>query len=244
MTRRYLVTGAASGLGRAIATDLLSEQDTTLYLLIRGPTSIPVAIASDLDRAMFYGLDWQIADFAQVRRFVKESAEAAPFDGVVHCAGKEDICLLHSASEARWDRTMAGARGAMALLSAVAQRGVMRAGGSVVLISSVAAHRGAAGMAAYSASKGAIEAMARSAARELAPRHIRVNVVAPGAFRSPMHDRVSTPMAEATRARYAEMHPLGVGNVDAVVDAVKHLLSPAARWTTGSTMVVDGGFLS
>jgi NAD(P)-dependent dehydrogenase (short-subunit alcohol dehydrogenase family) len=81
------------------------------------------------------------------------------------------------------------------------------------------------------------------AAIELAQRRIRVNCVAAGAFRSPMHERIVKRMPSGEDA-YAAKHPLGIGPVEAVRDAVLHLLSDASRWTTGTTVVVDGGYLA
>jgi NAD(P)-dependent dehydrogenase (short-subunit alcohol dehydrogenase family) len=131
---------------------------------------------------------------------------------------------------------------AFAILRAAASKGVMADGGSIVLMSSVAAHRGTAGMVAYSAGKGAIEAMVRSAAAELAPRRIRVNALAAGAFRSPMHDRITKRMPQAAQDAYSASHPLGFGSVEDVARAVLNLLDEP--WTTGTVRIVDGGYLS
>ena len=188
-------------------------------------------------------------DFLEVN-FSHETAEeisdtlveyGTKYDGIIHCAGAEIIRPLKSARNCRWEDGMMCARSAMGLLAAAAQ-GIVNPGGSVVLMSSVGAQRGTAGMVAYSAGKGAIEAMTRSAAVELAPMNIRVNAVAAGAFATPMHQRIVNKMAPSSVAAYAQKHPLGFGPVERVRDAVLFLLSDASAWTTGTVMVVDGGF--
>ncbi len=221
---RYLLTGATGGLGRAIRGALV-EGGADVVPFTRGEVTYwAPESAADAVRAL--------------------ASDGGAFAGVVHCAGAEVVAPLRLTTNEQYGRAMACAEIAFGLLRAAACKGVMADGASIVLISSVAAHRGTAGMAAYAAGKAAIEAMARCAAVELAPRGIRVNVVAPGAFHSPMHDRLTKRMPAEAVGAYAAKHPLGIGSVDAVRDAVLHLLSPAARWTTGTVVVVDGGLLA
>ena len=240
--RRYLISGASSGLGLSVALELQQRgHDLAILTRLGGALrtieqlgACPLEIAqAEADFASLEGVTWA----------TKTLAETAPFDGVIHCAGAEVVSPLRLTTDAQYRAAMMAADSAFAILRAAASKGVMADGGSIVLMSSVAAHRGTAGMAAYSASKAAIEGMARSAAVELAARRIRVNCVAAGAFRSPMHDRITKRMLQAGQDAYAAAHPLGIGEVEAVRDAILHLLSDAARWTTGSTVVVDGGFL-
>jgi NAD(P)-dependent dehydrogenase (short-subunit alcohol dehydrogenase family) len=221
----YLITGASGGLGSSIAAALTARGDTITTLSRHGADfGLAAAVTSCASTTTMHG---------------------RPFDGMIHCAGAEVVAPLRLTSDEQYRTAMIAASSAFALLRAAAKRGVMVDGGSIVLMSSVAAHRGTPGMTAYSAGKAAIEAMVRCAAVELAPRRLRVNAVAAGAFTSPMHERIvrGMPNVDAVIA-YKAKHPLGFGSVDAVRDAVLHLLSDAARWTTGSTLVVDGGLLA
>lgn len=229
--KRYLVTGATGGLGWAVQNALRMRGGTEVITMARGQHVLPQPV-----------INWDFgADAAETSKVIRT---LGPLDGIVHCAGTELVAPLRLTTDEQYRTAMMAADSAFAILRAAASKGVMADGGSIVLMSSVAAHRGTAGMAAYSAGKAAIEGMARSAAVELAPRRIRVNCVAAGAFRSPMHDRITKRMPQAGQDAYAAKHPLGIGEVEAVRDAVLHLLSDAARWTTGSTVVVDGGFLA
>lgn len=230
LMKRYLVTGATSGLGKAVAYSLLADGHLITTI---GRRDANFSEPSDVARAVRASITIPGA-----------THQGEPFDGIVHCAGAEVIHALRVATATSYNIGMTAAHSAFGVLMAAAQRGTVVDGGSIVLMSSVAAHRGTPGMAAYSAGKAAIEAMARCAALELAPRRIRVNCVAAGAFRSPMHDRLTSRMPAAAQDAYAELHPLSIGPVEAVRDAVLHLLGDASAWTTGSTVVVDGGFLA
>jgi NAD(P)-dependent dehydrogenase (short-subunit alcohol dehydrogenase family) len=231
--KRYLVTGARGGLGWVVQHALRMRcGDTEVITMARGEHALPPPV-----------IHWNFAAAPTATTAVIR--ELGPLDGIVHCAGVEVIAPLRLTSDVQYRAAMMAADSTFAILRAAASKGVMVDGGSIVLMSSVAAHRGTAGMAAYSAGKAAIEGMVRAAAVELAPRKIRVNAIAAGAFRSPMHLRIldRMPAADSIDA-YAAAHPLGFGTVEDVRDAALYLLSDAARWTTGTTMVVDGGYLA
>lgn len=169
-----------------------------------------------------------------------QDAVGDQFDGVFHAAGVERLEPLRDLGADKDDPALALAINLLAM--AGARRGLVKDGGSIVLMSSVAAVRGTPGMAAYSAGKAAIEALARSAAVELAPRKIRVNCIRAGAFRSPMHERISKRLTDEQHQAYFERHPLGFGTTDDIAQAAIFLLSDASRWVTGACFPIDGGY--
>lgn len=115
---------------------------------------------------------------------------------------------------------------------------IARGAGSIVNISSVNGVRGNAGVAVYSATKAALDGFTRALARELGPRNIRVNSLAPGYFDS---DMVAA-LGERQRRAILRNTPLGrLGTIDEIAAAVLFLLSPAASFITGQTIVIDGG---
>ena len=115
-------------------------------------------------------------------------------------------------------------------------------GAAAVLVSSLAAHEGDCGNAAYAAAKGAVEGLLRPAAAELAPRGVRVNAVVLGVVDTPMARnswmaRCTPEQFDARRARY----PLGFGTPDKVADVIDFFLGEASAWITGQCLVADGG---
>ncbi len=229
MALRYLVTGSTGGLGLAVVDELrridLDGAEVEVESLNRADAdfSSPQAVSNAI--------------------LARSGALGRGFDAIVHCAGAAAIQPLRMHRDHTFADMMVAASCAYGILRAAACDAVSE-GGSIVLMSSVAAHRGTAGMAAYSAGKAAVEAMARCAAIELAPRGIRVNCVAAGAFESPMHQRITKRMPAASRDAYEARHPLGFGDARNVARTVVHLVSEGSSWTTGSTVVVDGGFLA
>lgn len=227
---RYLITGASGGLGSCIAAMLHTQNHVVLTMGRPGSGSHIEADLADYTPQ-------EVCD-----EITASVIKGAPFDGIVHCAGAEVVQPLRGHSMRSFAYAMAAMHSAFGILMAAADGAVVK-GGSIVLLSSVAAHRGVSGMVAYSAGKAAIEGMVRGAALELRRRQVRVNAVAPGAFRSPMHDRITRTLTEDGQREYAAKHPLGIGSREHVAEVCLQLLQ-AGWWQTGSTVIVDGGFLA
>lgn len=238
--KHVVVTGGSSGIGRATAI-LLSELGARLTLVGRR------AIALDETRMATGRPDahtCQLLDLADYDAVIASAREwpttIGAIDGLVHSAGVGGAGALRTLSRKGID-AVAGPNmyATLALLRAVASKGVAVDGSSVVVVSSAAALIGSAGLVAYSATKGAVQAIVRSAAVELKGRKIRVNAVAPGYVATPMMEqsRQSLLGFEAVEARQF----LGVLEPVEVAAAVAYLLSDAAKRVTGTTLVIDGG---
>jgi len=241
--QRFLVTGASSGLGLAVG-HLLAASGATVLGVGRNPERLEAAVASWQGSGHLACIqDLNGAD--EVAAFTKSLADAhGALNGIFHAAGNELLRPIRLSKQAQFDEAFGSAFFAAAGLSrAAAQKGVMVDGGALLFMSSVAGSAGKVGMAAYSASRAAVEGMVRSLACEFAPRAIRVNALAAGAVQTPMHDRITHGAAPGVVEAYASSHLLGFGNADDIANAAVYLLGPGGRWITGTTLVVDGGYL-
>jgi NAD(P)-dependent dehydrogenase (short-subunit alcohol dehydrogenase family) len=242
--RTALVTGASSGLGRAAAIALSKvgariivtgrdqeRLDATLEMLSGDGHA---AIASDLSNAD------QAADL------VKGAAQAhGPLDGIFHSAGIFSVLPAKMTKQRHIDEIFnASVPGAYGVARAVSQRNVMRDGGSIVFMSSVAGVRGNAGLTAYAGAKAAILGLNQALAVELAARRIRVNAIVAGTVATEMHLRMQASTTSEQGDANANKHLLGYGAPADVANAVLFLLSDAARWITGTSLTVDGGYLA
>jgi NAD(P)-dependent dehydrogenase (short-subunit alcohol dehydrogenase family) len=242
-SRRILVTGAGSGIGRATAR-LLSRLEARV-------------VAVDVDAGALASLQSELAGGGHVFKTVDLldvdaipawmadlTAAAGPLAGIVHCAGTQRIQPLRMLASAEYRPLLRlNTEAALALARGFQKKTVCEAeGGSIVFISSVMAWSGSAGAAAYSMSKAALHGLARSLAMELAGRRIRVNCVAPGFVRTPMLERIAALWEPGQLEQVAALHPLGLGEAEDVANAIAFLLADTGRWMTGSVLTVDGGY--
>lgn len=241
--QRFLVTGASSGLGRAVA-ELIAACGGQVLGAGRNAERLQGAVASWPGQGHVASVQ-DLTDADAAAAWAKALAEEhGPLNGIFHAAGTELLRPIRMSKQAQFDEAFGSAFFAAAgLARAAGQKGVMADSGALVFMSSVAGSAGKVGMAAYSASRAAVEGMVRSLACEFAPRGIRVNAIAAGAVQTPMHDRITQGAAPEVVDAYASSHLLGFGEPGDIAQAAVYLLSPAGRWITGTTMAVDGGYL-
>jgi NAD(P)-dependent dehydrogenase (short-subunit alcohol dehydrogenase family) len=242
--KTYLVTGASSGIGKAAAKALSGcgakviiagrdegRLDESLMSLLGGGHTKAVCAFEDADQVC----DW-------IKSLVESNGA---LDGVFHCAGTELIRPIRMTKQAQLSNIFGSSLfAAFGLARGLSQKNAMNDGGSIVFMSSVAGSVGQVGMTAYSAAKAAIDGMVRSLACELAPRKIRVNSVVAGAIKTAMHERLTHGNTEEVTLKYEQMHLLGFGEADDIAQCAIFLLGPGSRWITGTSLVVDGGYLA
>ena len=236
--RRALVTGASGGIGQGIARAL---HDLGGSVGLTGTRSeVLEALAAELgERARAVACD--LSDLAATETLIG-AAEAALGGGVdilVNNAGITQDNLALRLKEADWEAVWQVNLMSAARLSRLALRGMMRGRfGRIVNITSIVAVTGSPGQTNYAATKGAMIAMSKSLAQEVASRGITVNCVAPGFIESPMTDA----MAEDRRAQLLARVPLGrLGLAADVAACVAFLASDEAAYVTGQTLHVNGG---
>lgn len=242
--RQVVVTGAGRGLGRAMAADLAAAGARVVVADVRSDRAD--AVAADLSEAGHdvIAATVDVADEQSVAALAVETLAAGAVWGLVNNAGLADAVggkHFWELTVDEWDRIQAvNARGPWLVSRAFAP--AMRAvgGGRIVNVASDAALYGSPRLSHYIASKGSVLALTRAMAREVGDDGITVNAVAPGLTEGP--SAVGIP-AERHRLYAAGRAITRAQQPDDLVGAVRFLLSDAAGYITGQTLVVDGGFV-
>lgn len=244
-----LVTGAGQGIGRGIALKFAAE-GAAVGVLDVTPENIArtTQLINDNPNSpgQAVGLPCDVTDPDQVANAVERLAhEFQPIDIVVNNAAFLPGGAVHETSLEDWDAVFAvNVRGTYLTARAVIPSMLERGRGSIILMASVTGMLGLPGIAAYSATKGALIALARAMSTDYARHGIRVNSVSPGTIDSPMlHQfiaRQSNP--DPLLQQFNDMHPIGrIGQIDEVASVVLFLASDEASFVTGANYTVDGG---
>ena len=244
MTRRVVaITGAGGALGSALSSHFALEAETDLMLsdVSRPSLDATVDALPASEEATIETMLADVGDVAQVEAMVARTIERfGRLDVLISNAGVlSPNGRIHNLSTEDWERAFRiNVLGAVNGIRAAVP--VMREqhSGSIVLTASVSGLTAWSHAAPYCATKAAVIQLAKVAAVEYARDGIRVNCVCPGTFRSAIHAELPEQAVEAIAAR----HPLGLGAATDLVGAYSYLASDAARWTTGSALVVDGGY--
>jgi NAD(P)-dependent dehydrogenase (short-subunit alcohol dehydrogenase family) len=240
---QYLVTGASSGIGRA-AAEAIAATGGRVIAAGRNAERLANLLAS-LPGTGHAVSECSLVDADTTADWVKSLVEQhGAFNGVFHAAGIEQIRPVRLTKQAQVNDVFSSSVFAgFGIARAMAGRGALTDGGSIVFMSSVAGSSGQVGMSAYCAAKAALDGLVRSLACEFAPRSIRVNSIAAGAVQTEMHQRLMKGAVNDVIAAYESSHLLGFGEPADVANAALFLLGGASRWVTGTTMIVDGGYL-
>lgn len=244
-----LVTGAASGIGRAIAL-AFAHAGARVVLLDRDAargTEAARAISERGGAALFVPCDVALA--SECARALEETAAfLGSLHLLVHSAGIIRRASIPETSEEEWDRVLAVNLKAAYLLGRHALPWMARSGGGAVIhIASGWGLRGGRSAAAYCASKGGLVTLTKAMALDHAPQNIRVNCICPGDIDTPMLRSEASQLGEPLDGflEQAARRPLGrIGTPEDVAQAALYLASDAASFVTGAVLVVDGGGLA
>lgn len=239
--KRVLVTGAGSGIGRATAI-LLSELGASTVLVGRDAAKLTVT-SRRLATPDFAIEPFDLAKPDEIVEWLRNlAARHGRLDGLVHSAGIQTFNPLRTITVKAFERLLTSNTVSSAMLIKAMQFtdcGADQA--SIVVLASTAAILGTPANGLYGASKAAVMALVRTFALEAVGRNIRINAVAPALVDTEMVQRNRELMTEAAFQGMVEKHPMGIGRPDDVANAIVFLLSDAARWITGTTLVADGG---
>lgn len=236
-----LVTGASRGIGAAIARTL-AEKGAAVAVNYAGSAGAAAQVVASIEASggRAVALQADVSDPAAAAALVAETiAQLGGLDIVVNNAGITRDGLLVRMSDEDWSAVIAtNLTGVFNVTRAATKFLMKQRSGSIVNVASVVGLVGNAGQANYAAAKAGIIGMTKSVARELAPRGVRVNAVAPGFIETDMTSSLPEAVCDAARAQIA----LGAfGSADDVANGVAFLAGDEARYITGQTLAIDGG---
>jgi meso-butanediol dehydrogenase/(S,S)-butanediol dehydrogenase/diacetyl reductase len=241
-TRVIAITGAGGTLGAALSSRFADEPDTDVVLSDVSAASLEATVNGlPTRRGAVETLPADVGEIADVEAVVSLAVERfGRIDVLISNAGVlSPNGRIHNLATEDWERAFrVNVLGAVNGIRAAVPVMRKQQSGSIILTASVAGLTAWSHAAPYCATKAAVIQLAKVAAVEYARDGIRVNCVCPGTFRSGIHADLPAEAIDAIAAK----HPLGLGTAADLVGAYSYLASDASRWTTGSAIVVDGGY--
>jgi NAD(P)-dependent dehydrogenase (short-subunit alcohol dehydrogenase family) len=242
--RLALVTGAASGIGRATAR-VLAERGATVFAVARRAAALETLAAEEALQGRCHSMPGDLTDTAFCQRLIDAvGARGAGLDIMVNAAGILVGGTWETTDLEAWDQSMDINLRSIFHLTRLAIPLLKERQGAIVNVSSVTGTRAFPGVLAYCVSKAGVDQLTRCLALELAAHGVRVNAVNPGVVRTELHRAGG--MEESAYTAFLEhsrsTHPLGrVGQPEEVAELIAFLASSRAGWITGETIAIDGG---
>lgn len=236
--KTILITGASSGIGKAVAQECAAA-GATCIITARNEERLSVTLNS-LDGE---GHQYMLADLSNSECIETIVEQLPKLDGVVSCAGIVETKILKFTEEDDLLRLFnTNAFSSIRLIRTLVQQKKLKKEASIVIISSISGVKcGYLGGSIYGATKGALEGFTKAIALELAPQKIRVNTITPGMVETSLlkDSEIDSELLEADKQKY----PLKrYGNPEEVGYSAVYLLSDATKWMTGTSLLIDGGY--
>ena len=243
MSRVALVTGGSRGIGRAVSMELAARGCTVAVNYAKRDDAAAEAVEAILaggGKACAFRADVSRSEEA-ADLFARVEEQIGRPEILINNAGATEDALLARLDEESWDRIIAVNLKSVYLCSKAALRGMLRARwGRIVSLGSVAGVSGNPGQTNYAASKAGIAAFSKSLSKEVGPRGITVNVVAPGFIETDLTARLGPKVVERVRSNTSLRR---LGQPEEVASAIGFLASEEASYITGQVLAVDGGLV-
>lgn len=241
--KNIVITGASSGIGRQCAMTA-SHYGANIILVARDKERLKKTY-NRLAEGNHLWISQDITEYDKLEELVNQSVQQiGKISGFIHSAGIEMTLPLRNMKPTHYERLFSvNVISGFELAKIISKKKYFdEKSTSFVFISSVMGKLGQTGKIAYCSSKGALIAGCKAMALELASKHIRVNCLLPGIVKTEMSDKLFENISEESMNSIKAMHPLGLGKPEDIANACVFLLSDAARWITGTSLIVDGGY--
>jgi len=237
--KTILVTGASSGIGRQVAVSIC-EMGGNVVITGRDQQRL-----NETFSLLKSGNNLQIlADLQKEEELQALMAAIPSLDGIVNCIGIVKPFPIKFLSEEKIADTFdINYKTQVLLMAQISRQKKLNKNASVVFISSISAAHPHKGGAMYAGSKAALEAFSKVMALEFFQQGIRSNCLVPAMVKTPMYEYAEKDASKEKLDEHVSKYPLGVGTPEDVANAAIFLLSDAARWITGTSITLDGGFL-
>ncbi len=239
----FLVTGASSGLGKAIALKIIALGGSVIAVS-RNSDKLNLSRNEAVNPERFSIEPFDLSTrLEEIPDFIKQLAKKhGKLTGLIHSAGIGGVTPLKALDLAE-AKSMFDINyfSALMLAKGFCDKRVCTANASMVILSSIASLQGNSGLNNYSATKGAINSLVQSLAVEMARQNIRINAISPGFIMTEIVQHAPDVYNDAFFAKIKEEYPLGEGHPEDVASACAFLLSDSARWITGQNIIIDGG---
>lgn len=241
--KNIILTGASSGIGKQCAITF-SQLGANIILIARNKERLKDTF-NKLEKGNHLIISQDITEYAKLEEVVNTAVgKVGKVSGFVYSAGIEMTLPLRSMQPSYYkDMFATNVISGFELARIISKKKYLNENGaSFIFISSVMGILGQAGKVGYCSSKGALISGSKAIALELAKKNIRVNCVLPGVVETEMSNKMLKNLPEESKKSILDMHPLGLGKPEDIASACAFLLSDAARWITGTNLIVDGGY--
>lgn len=241
--KNIIITGASSGIGRQCAITC-SRLGANVILIARNEEGLKQTF-NKLSKGNHITIIQDITNYNKLEDIVDIAVEKiGNISGFIYSAGIEMTLPLRSMNSSYYENMFAiNVISGFELARIISKKKYFNEkGGSFVFISSVMAILGQAGKVGYCSSKGALISGVKAIALELAKKNIRVNCILPGVVETEMSNEMFQRLSEESKKEIIDMHPLGLGKPEDIANACAFLLSDASHWTTGTNLIIDGGY--